>query len=79
MLDEIMRMIELSKDTSGSDWIHNKNQIKLRIQEFVASESKNSNLKEEWYTTKCPLCNTEMKGFNQIHYHCKKCNSSFTN
>ena len=27
----------------------------------------------------CPICNGKMTSFKQTHYHCKKCNESFTN
>lgn len=35
MLNEIIKMIELSKNTKGQDWRHNINQIKIKINEYA--------------------------------------------
>lgn len=35
--------------------------------------------KKEFKTSNCPICSSEMKGFELTHYHCKKCNEYFTN
>ena len=35
MLNEIIKMIELSKNTKGQDWKHNIKQIKIKINEYA--------------------------------------------
>lgn len=35
MLNEIIKMIELSKNTKGQDWRHNIKQIKIKINEYA--------------------------------------------
>ena len=35
MLNEIIKMIELSKNTKGQDWRHNIKQIKTKINEYA--------------------------------------------
>jgi len=45
MLNEIIKMIELSKNTKGQDWRHNIKQIKIKINEY-AKEYHESNAKK---------------------------------
>ena len=45
MLNEIIKMIELSKNTKGQDWRHNIKQIKIKINEY-AKEYHESNVKK---------------------------------
>lgn len=35
MLNEIIKMIELSRNTKGQDWRHNIKQIKIKINEYA--------------------------------------------
>ena len=41
MIKDIIKMIELSKDSNGSDWTHNKKEIKKRIQEYAKNYHEN--------------------------------------
>ena len=60
MLNEIIKMIELSKNTKGQDWRHNINQIKIKINEYAKeyheSKVKKLNIPDVMVELACPRC-----------------------
>lgn len=81
MLNEIIKMIELSKNTKGQDWRHNIKQIKIKINEYAKeyheSEVKKLNIPDvskcnENELTKCENCGDMVKMISSGEFcpHC---------
>ena len=64
---ELERSMKLASDRKEYNSANDFKRILELLSNYIL---KNSN---------CPICEGKMTSFKQTHYHCKKCNESFTN